>query len=246
MLGYWRKHTDYQHDVEYFLSRYSTFDPKLLNGYHDIMSKLFVLDLDPLKSVIAPLYSSTGRPADWQPEIYRSFIIMNDLGISLNDWPTRLKNDPILHILTGFPEGYYPGIASYYNFINRMYPLDEKPVLREKKRKPLKKLGRNTKMPNRHAGVTIRIKDRILSGRRFNNRPDAHLQEIFARVHVDMSVKLGLVAPVTSVSGDGTPVNTGASPRGQKTCSCSQQGNFRCDCPRRFSDPNASWGWDSL
>jgi hypothetical protein len=35
------------------------------------------------------------------------------------------------------------------------------------------------------------------------------------------------------------------SPYGRKTCDCRKNGVYDCDCPRRFSDPNASWGWDS-
>ena len=115
MLGYWKPHADYQLNVRHYLSRYYTFHPKLLSGYYDIMSKLWLLDLDLLKPVIAPYYSSTGRPAEYQPEMYRAFLIMNDLHIPLNDWPDRLADSPILHVLTGFPEGYYPSIVSYYD-----------------------------------------------------------------------------------------------------------------------------------
>jgi hypothetical protein len=53
---------------------------------------------------------------------------------------------------------------------------------------------------------------------------------------------MGLVPHNVNISGDGTCVETGASPFGRKTCDCN---SFSCDCPRRFSDPNASWGWDS-
>ena len=42
-------------------------------------------------------------------------------------------------------------------------------------------------------------------------------------------------------AGDGAPLETGASPYGKKICQC--QG--RCSCQRRYSDPTATWGWDS-
>jgi len=35
---------------------------------------------------------------------------------------------------------------------------------------------------------------------------------------------------------------TGASPFGRGTC---KYADFHCDCPRKFSDPNAAWGWSS-
>lgn len=48
-----------------------------------------------------------------------------------------------------------------------------------------------------------------------------------------------------SFAGDGSPYYSGASHYGVKTCSCRSKGIFNCSCPRRFSDPDAKWGWDS-
>lgn len=39
--------------------------------------------------------------------------------------------------------------------------------------------------------------------------------------------------------------STGASHYGIKDFDCHKEGNYKCDCPRRFSDPDANWGWDS-
>ena len=40
-------------------------------------------------------------------------------------------------------------------------------------------------------------------------------------------------------------MRTGADPYGRPTCSCRSQGSFNCDCPRRYADPWATFGWDS-
>lgn len=53
---------------------------------------------------------------------------------------------------------------------------------------------------------------------------------------------MGLIPENVDVSGDGTCIDTGASHYGRKICGCK---DFKCSCPRRFSDPNATWGWDS-
>lgn len=37
----------------------------------------------------------------------------------------------------------------------------------------------------------------------------------------------------------------GSSLYGVKVCDCRKKGIFSCDCKHRFSDPEASWGWDS-
>src|SRR5665647_2319676 len=40
-------------------------------------------------------------------------------------------------------------------------------------------------------------------------------------------------------------VNSGGSSYGNKVCDCIKNGNYNCDCARKFSDTNAGWGWDS-
>ena len=165
---------------------------------------------------------------------------MNCLGFSLDKWLPKLAKNRVLQIACGF-SGELPSIASYYDFMNRIIKLEEKPRVKPKKRKPRKKHGKN-KMPHKRQGIVQKLVDRIFKGRRFNYRPERLLQEVFAKVCVQPSIDLGLVPLTVSVSGDGTCIETGASPYGRKTCKCS---DFFCDCPRRFSDPNATWGWDS-
>lgn len=44
---------------------------------------------------------------------------------------------------------------------------------------------------------------------------------------------------------DGTSARTGASCYGKLICACRKNRIFKCNCPRKFSDPDASWGWNS-
>ena len=240
MLGFWRSHADYQQQTVTELSFIAKISPYSLLEYENSISKLYILNLDPMKSIIAPLYSTTGRPSLHQPEIFRSLVLMNDLAFSLDKWIVKLSNNPVLQIACGFT-GKLPGIASYYDFISRIIKLDEKSRIKPKKRKPKKKFGKK-KMPHKRKGVVQMLVDRILHGRRFNLRPERLLQEIFAKVCVQSSIDLGLVHNAVKISGDGTCIVTGASPYGRRICKCNV---FFCDCPRRFSDPNATWGWDS-
>lgn len=48
-----------------------------------------------------------------------------------------------------------------------------------------------------------------------------------------------------SLSGDSTMIESGGSPYGVKVCNCKERGIYRCNCPRRYSDLGARWGWDS-
>lgn len=240
MLGAWTSHEDYQQRTVAELSLIAKLNPYSLWEYQSSLSKLYILDLNPLKTLIAPLYSTTGRPSINQPEIFRSLILMNDLGFPLDKWIVKLAQNPVLKIACGF-HGKLPGIASYYDFINRIIKLDERPRYKPKKRKPQKKFGKQ-KMPPKHPGIVQKLVDKIICGRRLNNRPERLLQEIFAKVCVQPSIDMGIVPKTVTISGDGTCIETGAAHFGRRTCKCN---DFHCDCPRKFSDPNAAWGWDS-
>jgi len=242
MLGKWTSHADYQQFVRQNLQRISQTDPQRVLEYQDVISKLYILNLDKLKKVIAPLYSDIGRPANFQPEIFRSFVAMMELEETLDNWIAKLRYNEVLRTAIGVTEEDIPCATSHYDFINRIIDMDEKPKIRLKKRKPTEKLGKNNKMPNRHQGIVQRLVDKILCGRRFKKRPERHLQQIFTDVCVASSRELGIIPDSVDVSGDGTCVETGASHYGRKICDCNE---FGCDCPRKFSDPNATWGWDS-
>ena len=242
MLGKWTTQNEYQKFVEENLLRISQTDPQRVFEYQDVISKLYVLNLDKLQKIMLPLYSDIGRPAELQPEIFRSFIAMPELDFTLDNWLEKLKNNEVLRVAIGVTEDSIPSASSHYDFINRIIDIDERPKIRLKKRKPTEKLGKNTKMPNKNPGVVQRLVDKILCGRRFNFHPGRHLQKIFSDVCVASSRDLGIIPDEVDVSGDGTCIQTGASHYGRKICDCPE---FQCDCPRKFSDPNATWGWDS-
>ncbi|MDR0491004.1 MAG: transposase [Oscillospiraceae bacterium] len=240
MLGNWQSHADFQQQVAAKLSLKARLDPHSIWEYATPISKLYILNLDTMKALLAPLYSSTGRPSVNQPGIFRSLVLMNHLGCTLDDLLEKLSHNFVLRTACGFGRK-LPGVASYYDFINRVVKLPEKSRHKPKKRKPKEKYGKG-KMPPKHPNIVKKLVDQILNGRRFDFRPERLLQEIFAKVAVQPSINLGLVPKTVSISGDGTCIETGASSWGRKTCGCD---DFFCDCPRKFSDPNASWGWDS-
>ncbi len=239
MLGKWLSHKEYQGFVVSELSDLALVNPYALYEYEKEISKVFILNLDLLKTVIAHLYSDTGRPSNLQPEIFRSFILMSSLGFTPNKWLVKLKNNFALRTAIG---GVIPSLGSHYDFMNRIYKLVEKPCHKRKKRKPRKKIGKGKKLPNRRSGIVGRLVERLLKGQRFDCHPELMLHKIFAEVCVKSSVDLGLVGQKVSISGDGTCMESGASHYGVKTCECK---DFNCTCNRKFSDPNASWGWDS-
>jgi len=96
MLGKWLLHQEYQEFVVSKLSDLARLNPHALLEYENEISRVFILNLDLLKPIIEPLYSTTGRPSNLQPEIFRSFILMNSRGYTLDNWLVKLKNNYVL------------------------------------------------------------------------------------------------------------------------------------------------------
>ena len=92
MLGNWRTHEEYQsYLLEKILPLFES-DRKNVLHYKNALSKLYILDLDTLKPLLAEYYSITGTPAKNQPELIRSFILMSELKIhSITKWVEELQ-----------------------------------------------------------------------------------------------------------------------------------------------------------
>lgn len=217
------------------------------------ISKLYLLNLDSLLPVIKPLYSDFGRPAKNQQGIIRSLVLMLDQQeYSITKWALMAGADPLFFDLCGF-EGNAPSIASYYDLLVRLWMADHSLHLKEKRkikgfsRKPKKKLKLNQKLPPKRTGTVAKLVDKALVGKLRNFRPEAILQKLLARCVVDTSYQMGILGnpDELSMAHDGTAFYSGASHYGTKVCNCRSKGIFNCHCFRRYSDPDAKWGWDS-
>jgi hypothetical protein len=109
-------------------------------------------------------------------------------------------------------------------------------------RKPKTKHGKE-KLPPKNPGVIKWLVDKALSGEVFKQIPERLLQAVFTKVALVPSAAMGLLGDTSKliVSGDGTCITSNASSYGKRVCDCVDT----CDCPRKFSDPSAKWGWDS-
>lgn len=253
MLKNWTSHADYRHFVSSAVTYLNSSQRKRLSSMQFSLDKLTALNLDVLKGILKPHYSSTGRPALNQPEIFRSFILMMDMReTSLTNWVDRLKSDDILSLMIGCTPYQLPSLGSYYDFINRLWLADNDNSSLEKlhpyplNSKPKSSPGKNKKLLNPHAGIVSKLVNFFKDGRSFSGRFEYLLQNIFAQLAVVPSLKLNLIdSTCLTLSGDGTAVHIHASSRGTKTCDCNQHGIYRCTCERKYSAPDASIGWDS-
>lgn len=257
MLKCWTSHTSYCNFISNGIPTLSSSDTKRLKKkYQTSLAKLTSLDLDSLHDLLAPYYSSTGRPALYQPEIFRSFLLMIDTGeTSIRKWVDTLRSDDLMAFMIGCIPGSTPSIGSHYDFINRLWLRHTS--LERKSLKRLRKVNFNRKskttnpkkghkLPSRKPGVVKIIANFFSSARSLKERFEKLLQQIFVLIAVVPSLKLGLIEKDNfTVAGDGTCVPTSSSPYGVKKCDCHKNGTFNCKCDRHFSDIDARWGWDS-
>ena len=251
MLKKWTTHAEYQTQLKFGIASLTQNDKnRLFKSFPKSLLKLFLLNLDNLFSVVKPLYPELGRPAKNQCEIIRSLVLMVDTKeYSITDWVDKTHSDSLIQILCGF-NNHIPGLASYYDLLHRLW-LSKKPdriKLRKFKRKPNKHYKANQKLPNRRPGVVRRLVNALQQDSLPDIRPERILQEILKHAVVKPSAQLGLLGDIDdfTIAVDGSPYYAdGSSPYGVKVCNCKAEGNYHCDCPRKYSDPDASWGWDS-
>jgi hypothetical protein len=86
-----------------------------------------------------------------------------------------------------------------------------------------------------------------MDGQLPNINPARIMQRLLARCVVDQSAEMGILGKTEALSMafDGSPFYSGASHYGVKACDCRSKGIYNCTCPRKYSDPDARWGWDS-
>lgn len=225
---------------------------KRFDSFKDSLDKLFLLNLDKLKTILSPYYSNTGRPSKNQPEIFRSFVLMMDLGeTSVTRWVERLKSDDMLANLIGCNTHNLPPLGSYYDFINRLWLYDESQRYRkfhaaDRHYKPKSKPKKGAKLKPKKSGTVQRICDFVKDDRVFSARFERLLQEIFIEIAVKPSIDFKLIDKDNlTIAGDGSCLHVHASVYGNKHCDCKSKGIYKCKCHRKYSDLDANIGWDS-
>ncbi|WP_339063182.1 hypothetical protein [Tepidibacillus marianensis] len=171
---------------------------------------------------------------------------------SVDQWVYTMRTVPVYAILSGFHPDSTPGVGTYYDFFKRLW-LNESPHLtnrdKRKIKKPKKKGKKNEKMEPRNPLITEKLVNRALRHKMVFYSPKAHdqLQILFKTLFINVSVEKGILGNTQALSiiSDGSTVETGGRAYGKFLCDCRKTGNWKCDCNRQFSDPDADYGWDS-
>lgn len=261
----WQSHDEYHINFKNCMAKFSS-DMRLLlwNSYSRERYKLMSLNLDPVGEYLSQFYSATGRPAQHQAQILRSIILFaflfnrTDARLSLTVWVRDvLPFNPVLTALAGCRcSGDLPPLGSYYDFMNRLWnsPRDNYSrtcLLPENKngKKPKKVIGPDGKLiePEPDTYATKDMVERIFHGEPLSDGKQDILQTVFCLAAVLPSINNGLIpSKGLTLSGDGTAVKVHSSPFGRNPeCLKSLPEGTCTDNLRHYSDPDASWGWDS-
>lgn len=218
-------------------------NPKPILGFAATIVKMWLLNLDPMREIIVERFSITGRPSNQQPEIMRLLILMADRREhNLTRWLKTVAATPLFCALIGLEPDELPGESTIRDFISRLWLGETPNRVKKLESKPDKDYGGN-KMPPKRPGIIADLCRQAKVGEVFGGIPEAMLQRIFMKIALEPSKLLGLLGDPGKlrVSADGSCVLSHANPNGHKTCDCKE----RCDCARRYTDPEAEWGWDS-
>ena len=76
ILGIWRSHDEYQlYLINNMLPFYNS-NKITVEFYSKALTKLYIFNLDTLKALLKPCFSTTGKPSNHQPEMFLSFILI--------------------------------------------------------------------------------------------------------------------------------------------------------------------------
>ncbi len=244
MLGIWHTHTEYQTRLFKKLEQLLKTNSKPIQGFTTTILKLWCMNLDSAQSFVAPLFSATGRPSDQQPEIMRLFILMEDQRErDIDKWLKTVAATPLFCALAGLEAHELPGASTLRDFRTRLWQGEKPNPMKPPTSRPKEKFGKE-KQPPKRPGIIAELCRKAKKGEIFGGVPESFLQALFTEIALKPSALLGLLGNTQrlKVSADGACVESHANPNGHKACSCKE----RCDCDRRFADPEAKWGWDSF
>ena len=270
MLSVKYSHDQYQDFVHSLLTKFylDTQQQVTLLTNFPYIAKLWNTNLSGIVPLIRPYYSSStqGAPPKDAVAMLRSLVLMAFKGVtSISDWVNTLRSEPFFAILSGFIPACLgssrivglaadpiPGVGTFYDFMDRLIRKDRalhKSNLRRFCRKPKSKQKKHQKMNSPSTTLTERLVNRVIkySSVKLPDSIEASLNLILKELFVRPSLERGLLGNPKkfNTAGDGTCMPTHASPYGKKVCDCVLKPGEGCKCKRKFTDPSASWGWDS-
>jgi hypothetical protein len=183
---------------------------------------------------------------------------------SITQWIKQVRSTPFWAILAGFVPGDIPGVGTCYDFMRRLidgpYHKPCPHIVRRsqnntgrhkrniKSEKEAKKAAQKDDQ-NPHQSQSEKLVQELLPQAEQTRVDDFRkiLEDLLIRVGVMPSIEQGLITEPEHiiVSGDGSILESGASPHGKPTCSCRSEGIYNCQHDRIYSSPTATWCYNA-
>jgi len=228
---------------------------------------LIGLDLEPARTILEPLYSPNPRGRKpYDPVcMLRALILMLLLRYkSIPKFVSDMNTKPRIATIAGFEPDDVPVAGTFYLFIGRLedgkYQKPCEHIIRPSKLRKgmhLRNLESEKEQRQKDAkadaavydSVTRKLKDELITSQD-QPRPNditKRLEDILINCAIIPSAQKGLLGDTgnITVAGDGSALPTGASGNGKPSCKCHENGIYNCQHDRYYSDPTATWGYDS-
>jgi hypothetical protein len=231
---------------KYYPNAVSQFD----SSTWDIIEEFWALDLSHVDEIMQDQYSIYGPKPRLPSDMLRSYLLSMKFKIpSTTVWASTLKTNHLYAILSGFTVGDTPGTGTFYDFYGRLWLSDSNNItnpIHPPKQKPKKPKKKGEKAPPVEKITVYDLLEKFKIEPPKDFAPAGRLFEIFKTQFLHTSVDQGLLdMDNLALSGDGTPVYTGARERKSRTCDCLEKGIYDCKCDRFYHQPDCSIGWDS-
>ncbi len=188
----------------------------------------------------------------------RSLILMTHSKCKgITQWVKETKRAEILCILCGFDNlERIPGVGTYYDFMNRIIDGPYQPPWENRTRrsefnarrhirnfKDEKQEKKDKQNPNQTQSEKL-IQE--LLPKAAENRPDdfrKFMEDLLIKLGIQPAIEQGFITGLKNltISGDGSILQTAASPYGKPTCDCRKNGIYKCDHDKSFTTPTARW-----
>jgi hypothetical protein len=230
-----------------------------LGTYHEEVSILLGLSLNPVSEALAALYCPTGQGDPTDPSaMLRSWLLMTLCREgSPTAWAVRLKREPVLAILAGFTPGQTPCATSHRNFLSRVLDGPYAVRARQDVTASQQLAGRHrhrlddaTKARRAAAEAAGKRQSELLAETllaqadqpRNPQELQTRLEHLFVELGLKPTLATSLLPDELTVAGDGTAEPSAASGDGYRACHCPP--GSRCDCARDYLSKTAQWCYD--
>jgi hypothetical protein len=259
-------HSDYLRHLKTFLTDHIT-DPLIEQAKTAYARELIILsnlDLSPAREFLESHYCPVKRRPPRDPVcMLRMTLLMLLCGVeSITKWVKQLRGSPLLAALTGFAPDQIPGIGTCYAFKDRLVngpyqkPCDHvtRPAddLKHRHTRRLKDKtdDRHDYPPIYHSQSEALVADLLEQADDLRpNTLQTRMEDLFVKLGLLPSIEAGLLDELDKLatSGDGSILETDASPKGRPTCNCSPEDrrNKTCQHPRDYTSETAQWSYST-